>query len=119
MKLHFNPRLTSGLATLLVGFIAWVSMACLIPQPSHACCAGSTQSKLHQKMPCCVETSAVQLSSHAPQWTAWPNFVDALPPAGATLDFSGGLLPNQQSVLASSWIKDQSGRYLELRVLLN
>lgn len=98
--------------------MAWVVVFCTIPQPAHACCK-SADGKLNAEMPCCVMKSVAQLAERS--------FLDmpGLEPVVAPLvnvpafDFTSLHSVAEVSYLASLWVPDQSGRYLDLRVLLN
>lgn len=113
----FSLRFQSWLAVLMVAALVWVTVACAVPQPSHACCKGD-EVGLHKRMPCCLGQSAVQISEQQPDASS-PGPEPALLSAQSSLDFDAQRIVSQHSMLASHWVADQSDRYLKLRIFLN
>lgn len=99
---------------------AWFATLCVFAVPSHACCKSSPASKANTVKECCVtplaKAALVQQSLSSADGPT-PDLIG--PPIKVFEGLDLGLEPVQQSILASGHVPDQSGRYLELRVLLN
>lgn len=108
-----------SLAALLALLFAWVVTVCIVPQPSHACCKAPMSKQAKADMPCCSIKAATQTISREPQQPLQPEPIIPVHHVEAGLHFSPVIAELNQSLTASAWTPDQSGRYLELRVLLN
>jgi hypothetical protein len=102
-----------------VAVAAWaLAFLCVLPEPSHACCQGVQPHRAAMAMPCCTASSTTvtatpSLNIPSGEWSAVP----VMPPP--VLPQSAFVSGDSQALLAQQYIPDQSGRYLELRVLLN
>jgi hypothetical protein len=99
---------------------AWLTSLCLFMEPSHACCEQGKRAIEKVLPPCCVGDSATQAQ---PDQTGHSGPTPDLWLGGTSFDYQA-LLNYQQPALEQArkdlaYIPDQSGRYLELRVLLN
>lgn len=115
MTRHRLFRIWISCAVLVV----WAFSLCAVT-PSHACCKDPTQRMAmdHGVMPCCVSQPATQaLLSDAPQPVGGDG--PALSAPVLRLDFSPARVGLNQSSLSQAYRPDQSGRHLELSVLLN
>jgi hypothetical protein len=98
---------------------AWVTTLCITMAPSHACCKQTTNHLTAALPSCCTGQWVIQPSdqpvSHGLDPGPWVSAQPVHP-----IDFLNIQSASQvQSWLASAHVPDQSGRYLELRVLLN
>lgn len=99
---------------------AWLTSLCLFMEPSHACCQQGKQAIQKVLPACCVGDSATPAQ---PAQTGHGGPAPDLWLGSALFDYQA-LLNYQQPALEQSrkdltYVPDQSGRYLELRVLLN
>jgi hypothetical protein len=115
------------LTALLLALVAWFASLCLFALPAHACCQQSvnyrqSSSASHPMMTvaaCCESQTFIQ----KPASQATNGLDTTTIGAGHSFDFSAIFDPQADqtnlSRLALRHVPDQSGRYLELRVLLN
>jgi len=118
-RIHHNHTLKHRLLAAFLVTMAWLASWCIVMEPSHACCKQAVD-RLSASMPACCSGQLViqpadQQSTHGFDFGPWVaqgrfNILDFLNTA---------TVEGHQSALAKAHVPDQSGRYLELRVLLN
>ena len=105
---------------VLITLTAWlVNLTCIMPAFAHACCQGSAPHKMKAAAACCQAQPVAQEQNKA---VGGGVTGDDLPVAGVVfsrLTFLPLLERQDRSLLATRHIPDQSGRHLELSVLLN
>lgn len=99
---------------------AWLTSLCLFMEPSHACCQQG-QHKLQQVLPsCCVSQAVVPAQ---PDLTGYDGPTPHQWVSASLFDYQALLNLEQPNVQRSrqdlAHVPDQSGRHLELRILLN
>ena len=117
--MQLKSRSLTKFLTLGLMVAVWLTTVCVAMAPSHACCKPSA-SHLAAALPsCCTAHAVVQPS----QQSAGNGLNPDLWPSATAFNASDFLSHQTNSVnasrLASAQVPDQSGRYLELRVLLN
>jgi hypothetical protein len=111
----------SRLLVVLITLVAWVvSFTCAVPSFAHACCKGMDSSRKMAATAACCQVQPVTYG----QSKAWANGSagDDTVSVGIfihRLSFLSLVVPESQSLLATRHVPDQSGRHLELSVLLN
>ena len=101
-----------------------VTSLCWASVNNHACCGNTTrfsqQSPASSEHKACCITPAGMETKLAPQPFSGRDFTPAAPAAFIGFDFYQALLQaTRQSLLHKAYVADQSGRHLELSVLLN
>ncbi|HEY9687628.1 MAG TPA: hypothetical protein V6C52_11690 [Coleofasciculaceae cyanobacterium] len=109
------------LLVVLITLVAWVvGFTCAVPSFAHACCKGMASSqKMAPMAACCqVQPIAQGQSKALSNGSAGDDTASAGIPLHR-LSFLPLVVSESQSLLATRYVPDQSGRHLELSVLLN
>jgi hypothetical protein len=118
-RIQHPHTLKNRLLTAFLVAMAWLASGCVVMEPSHACCK-EAMDRLSATLPACCTghvfiPPADQQTGHGfdpGPWISQNHFeLRHFLNAAMTEDY--------QSAVASAHVPDQSGRYLELRILLN
>lgn len=104
--------------TIFGMLLAWLASLCVLSAPAHACCKLPDAQKALAQMPCCMVQPVTQpdFKHSTPGFDTPPGLVILTPLVSL---FPRLEVPTATSRLAHAYIPDQSGRHLELSILLN